>query len=130
MSFHHQHPHPSSRVVSVRLDPETIARLDALSARTQRSRGIYLRTTLRAMLPVLEQEHWQQTMAQVEDDELDQQFREITYQLLETEDSEHDSAKPRRWRVPPGLNPSTLVQVCARSFSVTPLALSDPGLLF
>lgn len=50
--------HPSGRVVSVRLDEETIERLDNLSERTGRSRGFYLKLAIRAMLPAIEQKHW------------------------------------------------------------------------
>ena len=55
-----QSPHPSGRVVSVRLDPDTEARLNALAERTGRSRGVYIRLALQAALPQLEREHWNQ----------------------------------------------------------------------
>ena len=45
--------HPSGQVVSVRLDPATIARLDALEAMTNRSRGNYLRLAIRVLLSVM-----------------------------------------------------------------------------
>ena len=56
--------HPSGRVVSVRLDEETIERLDNLSERTGRSRGFYLKLAIRAMLPAIEQKHWEHAAAQ------------------------------------------------------------------
>lgn len=39
-------------VVSVRLEPELVERLDTLAARTNRSRGAYLRMALWAALPL------------------------------------------------------------------------------
>ncbi|MDY6050887.1 MAG: hypothetical protein SPI83_00530 [Rothia sp. (in: high G+C Gram-positive bacteria)] len=56
--------HPSGQVVSARLDPATIARLDALEATTNRSRGNYLRLATRALLVVMEQPQWQEMLAQ------------------------------------------------------------------
>lgn len=58
-----QPSHPSGRVVSVRLDPVTLARLDALEAKTNRSRGNYLRLAIRTLLSVMEQEEWQEMLA-------------------------------------------------------------------
>lgn len=55
--------HPSGQVVSVRLDPATIARLDALEVKTNRSRGNYLRLAIRVLLSVMEQEEWQEMLA-------------------------------------------------------------------
>ena len=46
-------PQQPSRVVSVRLDSDTIARLDRLAERTSRSRGFYLKAAIKAMLPVM-----------------------------------------------------------------------------
>ncbi|QGU05906.1 ribbon-helix-helix domain-containing protein [Corynebacterium comes] len=46
-------PQQPSRVVSVRLDTATIARLDRLAERTSRSRGFYLKAAIQAMLPVM-----------------------------------------------------------------------------
>lgn len=57
MPFYRQAPHPSGRVVSVRLDEDTILRLDMLCARTGRSRGVYLREVIRQHLPLLEKEY-------------------------------------------------------------------------
>ena len=53
-------PHRSSRVVSVRLDTETITRLDRLAQRTSRSRGFYLKAAITEMLPALEESYWTQ----------------------------------------------------------------------
>lgn len=50
-------------VVSVRVEPELVERLDALAARTNRSRGAYLRMALWAALPSLERMHWEQVAA-------------------------------------------------------------------
>ncbi|WP_210241362.1 ribbon-helix-helix domain-containing protein [Mesorhizobium sp. B2-6-6] len=83
-----QHPHPSGQVVSVRLPPEMIERLDALAERTGRSRGVYLRMALTAMLPQLEKKHWTQATARFEDDVLEKTFREITTQLLDSPESD------------------------------------------
>ncbi|MBK9158602.1 MAG: ribbon-helix-helix domain-containing protein [Propionibacteriaceae bacterium] len=45
-------------VVSVRLNRDLVRRLDALVARTGRSRGFYLRTAIADMLPALEAHYW------------------------------------------------------------------------
>lgn len=88
-----QRPHPSGRVVSVRLDRQTIERLDELSARTGRSRGVYLRECIKAMLPRLEEVSWSQVMprvAAVNDDEfhsiIENLLSEAGYRYRETED--------------------------------------------
>lgn len=81
-----QHPHPSGQVVSVRLSPEMIGRLDALAERTGRSRGLYLRLAITAMLPQLESAHWHQAAATYEDDLLERTFQQITAQLLDHPD--------------------------------------------
>ncbi|WP_084529672.1 ribbon-helix-helix domain-containing protein [Corynebacterium sp. KPL1814] len=47
-----QSPHPSGRVVSVRMPDEIIERLDTLCDRTGRSRGFYLKMAITAMLSV------------------------------------------------------------------------------
>lgn len=44
--------------MSVRLDTDMVDRLDALVARTGRSRGFYLRTALADTLPLLEEQYW------------------------------------------------------------------------
>lgn len=81
MATSKQPPHPSGRVVSVRLEEDLIARLDALSARTSRSRGFYLRLALRAALPTLERQHWEHRAAEFEDRVLDRAFHELMTQL-------------------------------------------------
>lgn len=78
-----QGAHPSGRVVSVRLDEETIERLDNLSDHTGRSRGFYLKLAIRTMLPAIEQKHWEHAAAQFEEDVIDRRFREIMTQALE-----------------------------------------------
>lgn len=77
-----QGPHPNGRVVSVRLDDETIARLDALAAKTQRSRGVYIKLALRAALPSLERQHWDQVAAEFEDNAIDRTFHELMEQIV------------------------------------------------
>lgn len=67
----------SDRVVSVRLPEKTIERIDALAERTNRSRGVYLRMMIDVMLPRVEDRHWAQVTADVEDDVLEKRFREI-----------------------------------------------------
>ena len=67
----------SDRVVSVRLPEKTIERIDALAERTNRSRGVYLRMMIDVMLPRVEGRHWAQVTADVEDDVLEERFREI-----------------------------------------------------
>ncbi|CAM3930322.1 ribbon-helix-helix protein, CopG family [Micrococcus flavus] len=86
MPTRRQPPHPSGQVVSVRLPPETIERLDALADRTGRSRGLYLRLALTAMLPQLESAHWHQAAATYEDNALERAFQQITAQLLDHPD--------------------------------------------
>lgn len=81
MATEKQRPHSSGRVVSVRLDEELIERLDTLSARTNRSRGFYLRLALRAALPTLEREHWEQRAVEFEDRVLDRLFHQLMTQL-------------------------------------------------
>ena len=80
--------HPSGRVVSVRLDEETIKRHDNLSERTGRSRGFYLKLAIRAMLPAIEQKHWEHAAAQFEEDVIDRRFREIMTQALEADNDQ------------------------------------------
>lgn len=81
MATEKQRPHSSGRVVSVRLDEELIERLDALSTRTSRSRGFYLRLALRAALPTLEREHWEHRAVEFEDRVLDRLFHQLMTQL-------------------------------------------------
>ena len=67
----------SDRVGSVRLPEKTIERIDALAERTNRSRGVYLRMMIDVMLPRVEERHWAQVTADIEDDVLEERFREI-----------------------------------------------------
>ena len=73
-------------MVSVRLEEDLIQRLDSLADRTGCSKGFYLRLALRAMLPTLEEYHWNQIAAQFEDGVIDRQFREIMTQTLNDRD--------------------------------------------
>lgn len=57
-----------------------IQRLDALADRTGRSKGLYLRLALRTVLPTLEEYHWNQVAARLEDSVIERQFREIMEQ--------------------------------------------------
>ncbi|MCT1413057.1 ribbon-helix-helix protein, CopG family [Corynebacterium sanguinis] len=82
MTSKKQQSHSSGKVVSVRLEESVIERLDALVERTGRTRGFYLRMAIGAMLPTLEDAHWNQTAARFEDDVVDRQFREIMARLL------------------------------------------------
>nr|WP_255718695.1 ribbon-helix-helix protein, CopG family [Micrococcus sp. ACRRV] len=65
---------------------ELIQRLDALAERTQRSRGVYLRLALAAMIPQFETYHWHQQTAQYETDVLEAEFLRLTSQLFTDED--------------------------------------------
>lgn len=58
-------------------------RLDALAARTGRSRGTYLRMALWAALPQLEKTHWEQVSADYERLAIKDAFEEITLGLME-----------------------------------------------
>ena len=84
-------PQQSSRVVSVRLDPETTARLDRLAERTSRSRGFYLKAAIQAMLPTLEENYWTPQATTYEDAVIDRQFRSIMGNTLDPEDPAPDS---------------------------------------
>lgn len=70
-------------VISVRVEPELVERLDALAARTNRSRGVYLRMALWAVLPSLERMHWEQVAADFERLAIKDAFEEITLGLME-----------------------------------------------
>lgn len=87
MPTKNQRPHPSGQVVSVRLSPDLIKRLDALSERTDRSRGSYLRLALEMMLPIMEERHWQQRLSKQRDDATEQEFRRITNELLDEQEN-------------------------------------------
>lgn len=83
-------------VVSVRLEPELVERLDALSERTRRSRGTYLRMAIWAMLPELEKMHWEQAAADFEKLAIKNAFEEITQHLMDEAikraDQDHNDA--------------------------------------
>ena len=68
------------------MEEDLIQRLDSLADRTERSKGFYLRLALRAVLPTLEEYHWNQIAAQFEDGVIDRQFREIMTQTLNDRD--------------------------------------------
>ncbi|MFJ6002403.1 ribbon-helix-helix protein, CopG family [Arthrobacter sp. NPDC092385] len=78
-----QHPHPSGQVVSVRLPPDIIKRIDALAEHTGRSRGLYIRLALSAFLPQLEEDHWNHKTARYEREGFDRDFVQITTHLME-----------------------------------------------
>lgn len=82
-----QRSHPSGQVVSVRLGPELIQRLDELSERTDRSRGSYLRLALEMVLPIMEERYWQQRLSKQRDDATEQEFRRITNEFLDEEEN-------------------------------------------
>jgi RHH-type rel operon transcriptional repressor/antitoxin RelB len=63
MATSNQRSHPSGQIVSVRLPPDVIKRIDALAEHTGRSRGLYIRLALSAFLPQLEEDHWNQKTA-------------------------------------------------------------------
>jgi RHH-type rel operon transcriptional repressor/antitoxin RelB len=83
MATRNQQAHPSGQVVSVRLPPDIIKRIDALAEHTGRSRGLYIRLALSAFLPQLEEDHWNQRTASYERDGFDRDFAQITTQLME-----------------------------------------------
>ena len=81
-----QKSNSSGRVVSVRLPDEVIERLDELCERTQRSRGMYLRMAVSAMLPLLESDHWGQQAANYEAKTFEREFIRITSQMMDEDD--------------------------------------------
>ena len=85
-----QGPHPSGRVVSVRLSDEIIDRLDALCTRTSRSRGFYLKMAITAMLPQLEEYHWEQVAADFETKSIENEFHRIMLAGLARTTEEHN----------------------------------------
>ena len=70
-------------VISLRVEPELVDRLDALAKRTGRSRCAYLRMALWAMLPQLEKIHWEQVAADYESIAIQDAFEEITLRFME-----------------------------------------------
>lgn len=85
-----QGPHPSGRVVSVRLADEIIDRLDTLCTRTSRSRGFYLKMAITAMLPQLEEYHWEQVAADFENKSIENEFHRIMLAGLARTTEEHN----------------------------------------
>lgn len=77
-----QPAHPSGQVVSVRLPKDVIKRIDALAEHTGRSRGLYIRLALTALLPQLEEDHWKHTTACYEREGFDHDFTQITMHLM------------------------------------------------
>lgn len=84
MATERQRSHPSGQVVSVRLPPDLIRRLDALAERTGRSRGTYLRMAVRSMLPALEQQHWNEVAVDFESRTFENEFVQIMNRALNT----------------------------------------------
>lgn len=70
-------------VISVRVEPELVERLDALAERARRSRGDFLRMALWAVLPRLEAQHWEQLTAEFEIATIRDAFEEITERLMD-----------------------------------------------
>lgn len=83
MPTQNQRPHPSGKVVSVRLKDETIAYLDELAERTGRSRGFYLRMAVENLLPIVAEVHWEDTVKEFERDQTKEAFIKITQELME-----------------------------------------------
>ena len=86
MTDNPESPRRARQVVSVRLDAETIARLDRLAERTSRSRGFYLKAAIKAMLPALEENYWAQQATTYEESVIDREFRTIMDHALRPED--------------------------------------------
>lgn len=103
MPTHSQPPHPNGRVVSVRLDDESIDRLDVLADRTGRSRSVYIKLALKAALPALERTHWEQLPRFTNNDLINFEFGQIINNLgirddgridTDDEDDAGDQRKP------------------------------------
>ena len=69
-------------VDSMRVEPGRVELLDALAARTHRSRGAYPRMALWAALPSLERMHWEQVAADFEELAIKDAFEEIALGLM------------------------------------------------
>jgi RHH-type rel operon transcriptional repressor/antitoxin RelB len=87
MATRNQRTHSSGQVVSVRLPPDIIKRIDALAEHTGRSRGLYIRLALSGFLPQLEEDHWNQKTARYEREGFDHDFAQITTHLMEDPES-------------------------------------------
>ena len=85
-----QGPHPSGRVVSVRMSEEIIERLDTLCTRTGRSRGFYLKMAVTAMLPQLEVYHWEHDAADFEEKSIENEFYRIMLAGLSAESDDKE----------------------------------------
>ena len=79
-----------SRVVSVRLNSETIARLDQLAERTSRSRGFYLKAAIQAMLPAVVENYWSQQATIYDESVIDRELRPIMDHELRPRGQEPD----------------------------------------
>lgn len=86
-----QGPHPSGRVVSVRMPEDIIERLDTLCARTGRSRGFYLKMAVTAMLPQLEGYHWEHVAADFEEKSIENEFYRIMLAGLSAESDDKEN---------------------------------------
>ncbi|WP_367398063.1 ribbon-helix-helix domain-containing protein, partial [Corynebacterium sp. ACRPQ] len=86
-----QGPHPSGRVVSVRTPEDIIERLDTLCARTGRSRGFYLKMAVTAMLPQLEEYHWEHVAADFEEKSIENEFYRIMLAGLSAESDDKEN---------------------------------------
>ena len=62
------------------MEEDLIQGLDALADRTGRPKGFYLRIALRAVLPTLEEYHWNQVADRLKTVPSHRQFREIMEQ--------------------------------------------------
>lgn len=76
-------PHTGSKVVSVRVSQRQVDRLEALSARTGRSKGFYIRAALQEMLPVLMERYWSHAIE-------DEHERELYIELMQMLDEPTD----------------------------------------
>lgn len=85
-----QRPHVSGKVVSVRLPDEIITRLDALSERTSRSRGFYLKLAIAAMLEQMEKYHWDQVAAGFDNRSIESEFLQMMFAGLPTATEDKD----------------------------------------
>lgn len=83
MPTYNQKPHPSGRVVSVRLEESLISRLDGLEARTNHSRAHHLRDAIEAYLSRFEVSQWENCPDSELQKEFNQRFRMVVARLLD-----------------------------------------------